>query len=71
MLQKFSVIHYLKSLCPIQSDPDAGPLLSLLAINADPTPAYIAIPGLVTLALAVLVLASFQVRRMEINYATD
>jgi ABC-type transport system involved in multi-copper enzyme maturation permease subunit len=70
-LQKFSVIHYLKSLCPIQSDPEAGPLLSLLAINADPTPAYIAIPGLIALALAVLVLASFGVRRMEINYATD
>ncbi len=71
MLQKFSVIYYLKSLCPIQSDPEAGPLLSLLAINVDPMPAYIAIPGLIALAVVVLVLASFQVRRMEINYATE
>ena len=71
VLQKFSVIYYLKSLCPIQIDPHAGSFFSLLSINADPMPAYIAVPGLILLAVAVLVLASFQVRRMEINYATE
>jgi len=71
ILQKFSVIYYLKSLCPIQIDPHAGSFFSLLSINADPMPAYIAVPGLILLAVAVLVLASFQVRRMEINYATE
>jgi ABC-type transport system involved in multi-copper enzyme maturation permease subunit len=71
MLQKFSVIYYLKSLCPIQSDPHAGQFFSLLAINADPMPAYLAIPGLLVLAIAILVAASFQVRRMEINYASE
>jgi hypothetical protein len=34
-------------------------------------PAYIAVPGLILLAIAVLFLASFQVRRMEINYSTE
>jgi ABC-type transport system involved in multi-copper enzyme maturation permease subunit len=71
VLQKFSVIYYLKSLCPIQIDPHAGSFFSLLSINVDPMPAYIAVPGLILLAIAVLFLASFQVRKMEINYSTE
>ncbi len=71
ILQKFSVIYYLKSLCPIQIDPHAGTFFSVLAINVDPMPAYLAIPGVLLLAAAVLTVASFQVRRMEINYATE
>ena len=71
ILQKFSVIFYLKSLCPIQVDPRAGTFLALLAINTDPMPAYIAVPGVLLLAVAVLVAASFRLRRMEINYATE
>jgi ABC-type transport system involved in multi-copper enzyme maturation permease subunit len=71
ILQKLSVIYYLKSLCPIQIVPEAGTFFSLLSINTDPLPAYIAVPGLLLVAAAVLVAASFQVRRMEINYATE
>jgi ABC-type transport system involved in multi-copper enzyme maturation permease subunit len=71
VLQKFSVIYYLKSLCPIQIDPHAGSFFSLLSINADPMPAYIAVPGVILVAAAVLLIASFQVRKMEINYATE
>lgn len=71
MLQKFSVIYYLKSLCPIQADPHVGAFLQVLAINADPMPPYIAVPGVLLFAAAVLVIASFQVRRMEINYSTE
>jgi ABC-type transport system involved in multi-copper enzyme maturation permease subunit len=71
LLQKFSVIYYLKSLCPIQIIPEAGSFLSILSINVDPMPAYIAVPGVLLVAAAVLVAASFQVRRMEINYATE
>ncbi len=71
ILQKFSVIYYLKSLSPIQADPRAGTFFSLLSINADPMPAYIAVPGLLLLAAAVLVAASFPLRRMEINYSTE
>jgi ABC-type transport system involved in multi-copper enzyme maturation permease subunit len=71
LLQKFSVIYYLKSLCPIQIIPEAGSFLAVLSINVDPMPAYIAVPGVLLVAAAVLVAASFQVRRMEINYATE
>jgi ABC-type transport system involved in multi-copper enzyme maturation permease subunit len=71
LLQKFSVIYYLKSLCPIQIIPDAGTFFAVISINADPMPAYLAVPGLLLFAALVLVLASFQVRRMEINYATE
>jgi ABC-type transport system involved in multi-copper enzyme maturation permease subunit len=71
LLQKFSVIYYLKSLCPIQIIPESGGFFAMLSINADPMPPYIAIPGLLLVSAAVLVAASFQVRRMEINYATE
>src|SRR5580700_11105614 len=40
VLQKFSVIFYLKSLCPIQITPEAGEGLSFLTIAANPIPAY-------------------------------
>ena len=71
LLQKFSVIYYLKSLCPIQIIPESGGFFAILSINVDPMPPYIAVPGLLLVSAAVLVAASFQVRRMEINYATE
>jgi ABC-type transport system involved in multi-copper enzyme maturation permease subunit len=71
LLQKFSVIYYLKSLCPIQIIPESGGFFAMLSINVDPMPPYIAIPGLLLVSALVLVAASFQVRRMEINYATE
>jgi ABC-type transport system involved in multi-copper enzyme maturation permease subunit len=71
VLQKLSVIYYLKSLCPIQIVPESGTFFAMLSINTDPLPPYIAIPGLLLVSAAILVAASFQVRRMEINYATE
>jgi ABC-type transport system involved in multi-copper enzyme maturation permease subunit len=71
LLQKFSVIYYLKSLCPIQVIPETGAFFAVLSVNTDPMPAWIAVPGLLLVSAAVLVAASFQVRRMEINYATE
>lgn len=71
ILQKISVIYYLKSLCPIQIVPDAGTFFSMLTINADPMPPYLAIPGVLLVSAAILVVAAFQLRRMEINYATE
>ncbi|HVF87455.1 MAG TPA: hypothetical protein VM866_07685 [Pyrinomonadaceae bacterium] len=65
LLKKISVIHYLHSLVPVPVDD--GPF----AILAQPTPAWIAIPSLFVVTLAVLALASRQVRRMEIKYGTD
>jgi ABC-type transport system involved in multi-copper enzyme maturation permease subunit len=69
ILKKFSVIFYLESLCPVRL-PFTGPGM-LFAITADPTPAYLAVPGLIALTLLVLVAASFCIRRMEVRYGTE
>jgi ABC-type transport system involved in multi-copper enzyme maturation permease subunit len=73
LLKKFSVIYYLKSLCPVDipSAPGTPPLLSLLVSNPDPVSAPVAILGILTVALLVLYVSSFQARRMEINYTTE
>jgi len=73
LLKKFSVIYYLKSLCPVEipSPPGTPALLSLLVSNPDPVSAPVAILGIVIVALLVLYVSSFQVRRMEINYTTE
>ena len=71
VLQKFSVIYYLKSLCPIEAPPSVGPPLSLLIVNADPISAGIAIPGILLFTLLVLVISALRIRRMEITYSTD
>ena len=69
LLKKFSVIFYLESLCPVRV-PFTGPG-ALFAMTADPTPAYLAVPGLIALTALVLFLASLQIRRMEIRYGTE
>ena len=73
VLQKFSVIYYLKSLCPVEipADPGTPPLLALLISNPDPIAAPIAIAGVILVSLLVLFVSSFEVRRMEINYTTE
>jgi hypothetical protein len=69
MLKKISVIFYLQSLCPIPV-PAQGDF-AFLAVLAEPTPAYIAVPGLLLLTAAGLFLAARQVRKLEINYGTE
>ncbi|HEY6337693.1 MAG TPA: ABC transporter permease [Candidatus Sulfotelmatobacter sp.] len=73
LLKKVSVIYYLKSLCPVDipSPPGTPALLSLLVSNPDPVSAPVAILGIMTVALLVLYVSSFQVRRMEINYTAE
>jgi hypothetical protein len=73
LLKKFSVIYYLKSLCPVDipTPPGTPPLLALLVSNPDPVSAPVAILGIVFVSLLVLYVSSFQVRRMEINYTTE
>ena len=65
VLKKLSVIHYLHSLSPVPVP--EGPF----AMVAEPTPAYLSIPGLLIVTAAVLALASFQIRRMQINYGGE
>ena len=73
LLKKFSVIYYLKSLCPVDipSPPGTPALLSLLVSNPDPVSRPAAILGVVGVSLLVLYISTFQVRRMEINYTTE
>lgn len=73
LLKKFSVIYYLKSLCPVEipTPPGTPPLMALLVSNPDPVSTPVAILGIVAVALLVLYVASFQVRRMEINYTSE
>ncbi len=73
LLKKFSVIYYLKSLCPVEipSPPGMPPLLSLLVSNPDPVSTAAAILGIVIVSLLVLYVSGFQVRRMEINYTSE
>ena len=66
LLKKFSVIFYLKSLCPVDV-PLPGPL-SLLALEADPVPAWLAVPGLVVVSGLVIFLACRRARQFQINY---
>ncbi len=68
-LKKISVIFYLESLCPVRVPFDGAG--AVFAISADPTPAYLAIPGLVILTAAVIYAAAARIRRMEIRYGTE
>jgi hypothetical protein len=70
LLKKISVIFYLQSLCPVVVPARVGDF-SFLTVLTEPTPAYLAVPGLLLLTLAGLILAARKVRRLEINYGTE
>lgn len=65
MLKKLSVIHYLHSLMPVPIP--EGPF----AIVAEPTSAWLTVPGLILVTISVLVMASVRIRRMEIRYGGE
>src|ERR1043165_3652000 len=65
LLKKISVIHYLNSLVPVPIS--EGPF----AVVAEPTPAWISIPGLLLVTALVLIAAGTRIRRMEIRYGSD
>ena len=65
LLKKISVIHYLKSLTPVPLS--EGPF----AVVAEPTPAWLAIPGLVLVTVVVLIISGYRIRKMEIRYGSD
>jgi len=73
VLKQFSVIYYLKSLCPVDipTPPGTSAFLSLLISNSDPVSAPLAVLGIMIVALIALYASSVQVRRMEINYTTE
>ena len=65
VLKKISIIHYLHSLVPVPVN--EGPL----AIIGEPTPAWMAIAGMLIVTTIVLILASNRIRRMEIRYGSE
>jgi ABC-type transport system involved in multi-copper enzyme maturation permease subunit len=65
MLKKLSVIHYLHSLTPVPIP--EGPF----AIMSEPTSAWLTVPGLILVTIAVLVMASVRIRRMEVKYGGE
>jgi len=73
LLKQFSVIYYLKSLCPVEIpvSPGTPGLFALLISNADPVSPPLAIVGILVVACVALAISSVQVRRMEINYTTE
>jgi len=73
LLKQFSVIYYLKALCPVNipSPPGMPPLLAMLVSNPDPVSPPLALAGLLLVAAVALYASSWQVRRMEINYTTE
>ncbi len=65
VLKKISIIHYLHSLAPVPIP--EGPY----ALVAEPTPAWLSIPGLLIVTALVLLFASVQIRRTEIRYGGE
>jgi ABC-type transport system involved in multi-copper enzyme maturation permease subunit len=66
LLKKISVIFYLRSLCPVEVP--VPPPFQVMAIDADPTPMWLAVPGLLLLSLILLAYTAISARQTEINY---
>jgi hypothetical protein len=64
-LKKLSVCYYLNGLAPV---PVAAGPFALLAENPSP---WLAVPGLLLLAAALLVLSARRFRKIEVLYAED
>ena len=67
VLKKISVIFYLRNLCPVEVP--VPPPFNVMVIDADPTPAWLAIFGLLLLSLTVLAYSAISARQTEISYA--
>ncbi len=66
LLKKISVIFYLKSMLPVEI-PVSGPF-AVMAIEADPIPAWITIPGVLAVAGLLLAYTAVSARSAEISY---
>lgn len=64
-LKRLSVIHHLQSLCPVPVP------ARVFALPGEPTPAPLAIGGLLALVAVLLVLAARRARRLEVSYGGD
>jgi hypothetical protein len=66
VLKKISVIFYLRNLCPVEVP--LPPPLNAMVIDADPTPAWLAVFGLMALSTMVLAYSAWSARHTEISY---
>ena len=66
LLQKISVVHYLKSLLPVEVP--VPPPLNVMVVDVDATPAWIAIIGLVMVTVLLLSYSALVAREGEISY---
>ena len=71
LLKKISVIYYLESLCPVRVPFRGGGGSALFAISGEPVPAWLAVPGLLLLAAALVALSALRIRRLEVNYGAE
>jgi ABC-type transport system involved in multi-copper enzyme maturation permease subunit len=76
LLQKVSVIYYLKSLCPVEEVTAAtasggGGAFSFFSFNPEPAQASTAILALLILSFVLLTAASLRLRHMEIDYGAE
>jgi ABC-type transport system involved in multi-copper enzyme maturation permease subunit len=69
LLQKLSVIFYLKQLCPVNVLPQG--LIALFSVVAEPISPWIAVPGLLCVCAAILLYACARIHRTEISYLAD
>jgi ABC-type transport system involved in multi-copper enzyme maturation permease subunit len=67
--QRLSVIFYLKHLCPV-SLPIDGPL-AIFTVVAEPVSRFVAVLGLLSLTVTILVLSCFLIQRIEITYTAE
>jgi ABC-type transport system involved in multi-copper enzyme maturation permease subunit len=66
LLKKISIIFWLKNLLPVEVP--VPPPLSLMVIESDPTPAWIAVPGILAVTLIILAYTAITARDTEIGY---
>lgn len=65
-LKKISVIFYLKNLCPVEVP--VPPPFNTMVVEADPTPFWLAVPGLLLVSAILLAYAGISARQTEISY---
>jgi ABC-type transport system involved in multi-copper enzyme maturation permease subunit len=69
LLQKFSVVSYLRHLMPV-SIPAEG-IFALLTVETEPVSAWVAVLGLLVLIALVLTYTCYRIRSLEIRYTTE
>jgi ABC-type transport system involved in multi-copper enzyme maturation permease subunit len=67
VLKKISVIFYLKNLCPVEVP--IPPPFNVIVVEADPSPFWIAVPGLLMVAAIFLVYSAVSARHTDIAYS--